>query len=97
MKIKLDENLPVSLTLLLSNLHHDVHTVAEENLSGGSDRDVWEAALRDGRFLITRIWTSRIFDDLFQGRIAGSCSFDSAPRTVRASSGVFVKYSSTRK
>jgi predicted nuclease of predicted toxin-antitoxin system len=54
MKIKLDENLPVSLVATLSSLHHDVHTVAEENLSGRSDRDVWEAAQRDARFLITQ-------------------------------------------
>lgn len=53
MKIKLDENLPASLTVILAALHHNVHTVAEENLSGGSDRDVWEAAQRDARFLIT--------------------------------------------
>ena len=58
MKIKLDENLPASLTTISANLHHDVHTVAEENLSGGSDRDVWEAAQRDARFrqsLIRRV------------------------------------------
>ena len=54
MKIKLDENLPVRLTVVLASLHHDVHTVAEEHLSGGSDRDVWEAAQRDDRFLITQ-------------------------------------------
>jgi hypothetical protein len=30
------------------------HTVAEENLSGRGDRDVWEAAQRDERFLITQ-------------------------------------------
>jgi predicted nuclease of predicted toxin-antitoxin system len=54
MKIKLDENLPVRLAVLLASLQHDVHTVAEENLSGGSDRDVWEAAQRDERFLITQ-------------------------------------------
>jgi predicted nuclease of predicted toxin-antitoxin system len=54
MKIKLDENLPASLTVILSSLHHDVHTVAEENLSGSSDREVWEAAQRDARFLITQ-------------------------------------------
>ena len=54
MKIKLDENLPVSLAVILSRLHHDVHTVAQESLSGGSDRDVWEAAQRDERFLITQ-------------------------------------------
>jgi|SRR5882724_3050505 len=54
MKIKLDENLPASLAAILSSLDHDVHTVAEENLSGGSDRDVWEAAQRDERLLITQ-------------------------------------------
>jgi len=54
MKLKLDENLPVSLATILSSLHHDVHTVAQENLSGSSDREVWEAAQRDERFLITQ-------------------------------------------
>src|ERR1700751_5606446 len=54
MKIKLDENLPVRLTVFLAGLDHDVHTVADENLSGGSDRDVWEAAQRDERFVITQ-------------------------------------------
>ena len=47
MKIKLDENLPVRLAAILTNLRHDVHTIAEENLSGKSDREVWEAAQRD--------------------------------------------------
>jgi predicted nuclease of predicted toxin-antitoxin system len=54
MKIKLDENLPVHLAAILTNLRNDVHTVAEENLSGKSDREVWEAAQQDGRFLITQ-------------------------------------------
>jgi predicted nuclease of predicted toxin-antitoxin system len=54
MKIKLDENLPVTLAVILSSLHHDVHTVAEESLSGASDREVWAAAQRDERFLITQ-------------------------------------------
>ena len=54
MKLKLDENLPVSVAAILSSLHHDVHTVAQENLSGSSDCDLWEAAQRDERFLITQ-------------------------------------------
>lgn len=54
MKIKLDENPPLRLTEFLTRLNHDVHTVAEENLSGASDRDVWEAAQRDERFLMTQ-------------------------------------------
>ena len=54
MRIKLDENLPVHLAAILINLRHDVHTIAEENLSGKSDREVWEAAQQDERFLITQ-------------------------------------------
>jgi Domain of unknown function (DUF5615) len=40
MRIKLDENLTVHLAAILTNPHHDVHTIAEENLSGRSDREV---------------------------------------------------------
>jgi predicted nuclease of predicted toxin-antitoxin system len=54
MRIKLDQNLPLRLTTALASLHHDVHTVAEKNLSGGGERDVWKAAQRDERFLITQ-------------------------------------------
>lgn len=54
MRIKLDENLPVHLAAILTNLNHDVHTVAEENLSGKSDSEVWDSAQRDERFLITQ-------------------------------------------
>jgi len=54
MRIKLDENLPVHLATILTNLRHDVHTIAEEHLSGKSDREVWEAAQQDERFLITQ-------------------------------------------
>jgi predicted nuclease of predicted toxin-antitoxin system len=54
MRIKLDENLPVRLAAVLENLDHDVHTIAEENLSGKRDREVWEAAQQETRFLITQ-------------------------------------------
>jgi predicted nuclease of predicted toxin-antitoxin system len=54
MRIKLDENLPFHLAAILTNLRHDVHTIADENLSGKSDVEVWEAAQRDERFLITQ-------------------------------------------
>lgn len=53
MKIKLDENLPFSLASRLSTLGHDVHTVRDERLIGRIDLEIWEAAQRDGRFLIT--------------------------------------------
>jgi predicted nuclease of predicted toxin-antitoxin system len=54
MKIKLDENLPARLAGILSNLGHDVHTVPQENLSGKSDLEIWDAAQQDTRFLITQ-------------------------------------------
>lgn len=54
MRIKLGENLPVRLARILRDLGHDVHTIPEENLIGKSDPEVWDAAQRDTRFLITQ-------------------------------------------
>jgi predicted nuclease of predicted toxin-antitoxin system len=54
MRIKLDENLPLSLKAVLTSLAHDVHTVADENLTGKDDRTIWGATQRDERILITQ-------------------------------------------
>jgi predicted nuclease of predicted toxin-antitoxin system len=54
MKIKLDENLPLRLAIVLRNLKHDVHTVSEEGLAGCADRMLWQAAQQESRFLITQ-------------------------------------------
>jgi len=54
MKIKLDENLPARLAGILSTRGHDVHTVPDENLSGRSDADIWQAACKEGRLLVTQ-------------------------------------------
>ncbi len=54
MKIKLDENLPARLCSILQKLGHDVDTVTQENLSGCSDFDRWNAAQKEQRFLITQ-------------------------------------------
>lgn len=54
MKIKLDENIPVSLGSVLTSLGHDVDTVRDEGLLGKADPVVWEAACREGRFFITQ-------------------------------------------
>jgi predicted nuclease of predicted toxin-antitoxin system len=53
-KIKLDENVPDDVMEPLKNLGHDVDTVAQEGLSGTADSGVWDAAQKDGRFLITQ-------------------------------------------
>jgi len=54
MKIKLDENLPSRLAPSLKNLGHDVHTTHEEHLVGHSDAEIWNAAQKESRFLITQ-------------------------------------------
>jgi len=54
MKIKLDENLPSRVASLLNGMGHDVHTVFDEGLAGRPDGEVWEAAQRESRFLITQ-------------------------------------------
>lgn len=54
MKIKLDENLPFALAHRLAALSHDVATVTAEHLTGHPDTDVWQAAQREKRFLVTQ-------------------------------------------
>lgn len=54
MNIKLDENLPLRLATLLKDLGHDVHTVHDERLIGHADGEIWEAAQKESRFLITQ-------------------------------------------
>jgi len=54
MKIKLDENLPIRLMSILKSLGHGVRTVGEEDLTGRADSEIWEAAQKEDRFLITQ-------------------------------------------
>jgi predicted nuclease of predicted toxin-antitoxin system len=54
MNIKLDENLPLRLASRLKDLGHDVHTLHDERLVGHSDSEIWEAAQKEARFLITQ-------------------------------------------
>ena len=54
MNIKLDENLPLRLAILLKELGHDVDTVREERLIGHPDSEIWEATQKESRFLITQ-------------------------------------------
>jgi predicted nuclease of predicted toxin-antitoxin system len=53
MRIKLDENMPLSLAALLRSAGHNVSTVPEENLSGEGDPLVLETAIKEGRLLMT--------------------------------------------
>jgi hypothetical protein len=54
MKIKLDENIPASLTMILVSLGHDVDSVKDEKLVGATDEVVWKAAQNAGRFFVTQ-------------------------------------------
>jgi predicted nuclease of predicted toxin-antitoxin system len=53
MRFKLDENLPELVRGSLSALGHDVHTVAQEGLSGAGDVTVLQASVAEDRILIT--------------------------------------------
>lgn len=46
MLIKLDENLPTELKIVLRQLGHDVDTVPEEGLGGLDDPRIWLAGRR---------------------------------------------------
>lgn len=54
MNLKLDENLPRILCVALNDLGHDVHSVFDEKLIGRPDADIWSAAQREERFLVTQ-------------------------------------------
>lgn len=54
MKIKLDENMPVSLVDLLVSLGYDTDTAVSEGLAGKDDDTVWSAAQNTERLLITQ-------------------------------------------
>ncbi len=53
MKLKLDENIAESAAGRLAAIGYDVHTVLGESLGGRSDTDVWLAAQRESRLLVT--------------------------------------------
>ena len=54
MRLKLDENLPVTAASLLSARGYDVDTVRDEALTGHPDDAVWSSAQGEARFLVTQ-------------------------------------------
>lgn len=54
MQIKLDENIPAELSMLLSAQGHDVDTVADESLTGSADATIWAATCAAERFFVTQ-------------------------------------------
>ncbi len=54
MKIKLDENIPVTAKDALADVSSDIHSVYDEGLSGVDDGTLWDACQQEQRFLITQ-------------------------------------------
>jgi predicted nuclease of predicted toxin-antitoxin system len=52
-KIKIDEDLPRAVAVLLARAGHDPETVGQEGLGGSSDTRLWKKILKEGRLLIT--------------------------------------------
>jgi predicted nuclease of predicted toxin-antitoxin system len=53
-KLKLDENIPVSIAEVLTPLGDDVHTVTDEGLIGRADQEIWTHCQLEDRLLITQ-------------------------------------------
>ena len=53
MKVKLDENLPVSAASIFAEAGHDVDTVEDEGLAGCDDPTVARAATDEQRLVVT--------------------------------------------
>jgi len=53
LKIKVDDDLPKAVAESLRRVIPDTLTVVDEGLSGTLDPKLWDAAQREGRFLIT--------------------------------------------
>lgn len=54
MNAKVDENLPLQIAYALRRFGHDVHTMGDQGMSGCKDADLWRAAQREERVLITQ-------------------------------------------
>jgi predicted nuclease of predicted toxin-antitoxin system len=52
-KVKLDENIPISVVGMLVGRGHDVDTVVAENLTAAADETIVQAAAAAGRLLLT--------------------------------------------
>ena len=71
MRLKLDENIPTSLSSILHELGHSVETVRGEGLCGRDDETVWQAAQDEGRFVVTQDLDFSSITSLTPGTHAG--------------------------
>jgi hypothetical protein len=61
MKFKIDENLPIEISMLLRELSHDADTVGDESLCGAPDSKWAPHALNHPRFLCRKIVSDHSF------------------------------------
>ena len=53
MRIKVDEDLPITVASLLREHNYQVDSVSDEGMSGWKDPALWQAVQNEARFLIT--------------------------------------------
>ena len=53
MRIKVDEDLPRAVALLLRERGHDARTVLDQKMGGWKDPQIWQAVQEESRLLIT--------------------------------------------
>lgn len=53
MRIKVDEDLPTVVALMLREQGYDAASVLEQGMGGWKDPDLWRTIQREGRFLVT--------------------------------------------
>jgi predicted nuclease of predicted toxin-antitoxin system len=53
LRIKIDEDLPLALAVMLRNAGYQATTVLEEDLGGSKDANLWKVIQREKKFLIT--------------------------------------------
>jgi len=53
MEFKIDENLPIDVSLLLQEFGYNSITVIDQNLSGAEDKEIAQVCQKENRILIT--------------------------------------------
>lgn len=53
MRLKIDENLPKNLVIWFAERGHNAEHVDDENMLGHPDSEIWQAAQREARVLLT--------------------------------------------
>jgi predicted nuclease of predicted toxin-antitoxin system len=95
-KVKLDENIPVSLVEALASLGHDAQTVIGQGLTGRADAEIWRQCQLEDRLLMTQDLDFSDAQKFQPGSRAGIVSLSVCKiRGVSPCSACFVRFSKT--